>query len=87
MRRTQLYLEDDLWKALHQQARREKSTVSDLVRRAVRERYMTNREHRREAMKSWVGIWKDRNAISDVDQYIRGLREDDRLERLQDNEG
>lgn len=48
---------------------------------------MTNREHRREAMKSWVGIWKDRNAISDVDQYIRGLREDDRLERLQDNEG
>ena len=40
MRRTQMYLEDDLWSALHARARAEKTTVSELVRNAIRERYL-----------------------------------------------
>jgi predicted DNA-binding ribbon-helix-helix protein len=84
MRRTQLYIEDDLWKSLHLQARREKTTISDLVRRAVRERYSLSREKRREAMRAFVGIWSDREDLADAQQYVRNLRNDDRLDRLKE---
>ena len=39
MRRTQLYLDDDLWSALHAHAQREHTTISQLVRDAARDRY------------------------------------------------
>ena len=83
MRRTQLYLEDDLWAALHAKALLEKATVSELVRVAVRERYMGNLEERRAAMLGMVGLWKDRDGMEDTESFIRNLREDDRLERLE----
>jgi metal-responsive CopG/Arc/MetJ family transcriptional regulator len=82
MRRTQLYLEDDLWEMLHVRARREGSSVSELVRKAVRERYLGNLEERARAMQAFVGIRKDRTDIGDSTEYIRKLRHDDRLERV-----
>ncbi len=83
MRRTQLYLDEDLWNALHTRARREGTTISDLVRQAARERYLGDLEERREAMKALVGIWKDRKDIPDsTEEYIRSLRRDTRMERL-----
>ncbi len=75
-------MEDDLWKALHLEARREKTTISDLVRRAVRERYWVNRDRRREAMNAFVGIWQNRNDLADAENYVRNLRDDERLDRL-----
>jgi len=83
MRRTQLYLDDDLWSVLHMRARREKTTVSELVRQAARERYLSGPEERARAMKAVVGIWKDRSEFADSAEYVRNLRRDDRLERLQ----
>ena len=82
MRRTQLYLDDDLWSALHVRARKEKTTVSDLVRQAARERYLSGIEERERAMKAVIGIWKDRSDVADSTAYVRSLRQDDRLERL-----
>lgn len=83
MRRTQLYLDDDLWSVLHLRARREKTTVSDLVRQAARERYLGGLEERSRVMKAVVGMWKDRPDLADSTQYVRDLRRDDRLERLE----
>jgi len=83
MRRTQLYLDDDLWTALHTRARREGTTISDLVRQAARERYLGNLDERREAMLAFVGIRKDRKDLPDsTEEYVRSLRRDTRLERL-----
>jgi Arc/MetJ family transcription regulator len=83
MRRTQLYLEDDLWAALHAKALLEKATVSELVRAAVRERYMGNLEERRAAMLGIVGLWKDRAGMEDAEAFVRNLRDDDRQKRLE----
>jgi hypothetical protein len=83
MRRTQLYLEDDLWAALHAKALLEGATVSELVRVAARERYMGNQEERRAAMLGIVGLWKDRSGMEDAESYIRNLRDDDRIARLE----
>ena len=82
VRRTQLYLEDDLWAALHAKALLEGSTISELVRVAVRERYLGNLEERRAAMMGIVGLWKDRDDLEDTESFIRNLRDDDRRERL-----
>jgi len=84
MRRTQLYLDDDLWNALHAKARREGTTISDLVRQAARERYLGNLDERRKAMEGLIGIWKDRTDLPDsTEEYVRSLRRDTRLERLE----
>jgi hypothetical protein len=82
MKRTQLYLDDDLWEALHAQAILGGTSISELVRVAARDRYMGNLEERRAAMMGIVGLWKDRTDLPDTETYIRNLRDDDRLERL-----
>jgi Arc/MetJ family transcription regulator len=84
VKRTQLYLDDDLWAALHSRARQEDTTVSDLVRQAVRERYLGSLAARKTAMQAVVGIWKDRADIGDTKAYVRGLRRGTRLKRLTD---
>ena len=82
MRRTQLYMEDDVWKVLQIKAKQSKTTISELVRQAVREKYLDDRSKRREALLSAVGIWKDRTDLPDTETYVRSLRNDDRLKRI-----
>lgn len=82
MKRTQLYLEDDLLDTLRAHARREKTTVSDLVRKAARERYMYTPEQRYADMMAAVGVWKDRTDLPDTETYVRNLRKSTRLKRL-----
>jgi len=83
MRRTQLYLDDDLWNALHARARSQGTTISDLVRRAARERYLGNLDERREAMQALVGISADRADLADSTEYLRTLRRGTRIDRLE----
>jgi Arc/MetJ family transcription regulator len=82
MRRTQLYLDDQLWGALHARAQSEKTTVSELVRQAVRERYIGNLERRRAAMQSFVGIHKAHTEDRDARVEVRRLRRGRRLDRF-----
>ena len=82
MRRTQLYLDDHLWNALHARARSRKTTLSELVREALREHYLGSREQQMKAMQEFVGIRRDRTESLNAEQYVRGLRRSDRLERL-----
>ena len=76
VKRTQLYLDDDLWNALHVRARQSRTTVSELVRQAARERYLGSVDSRKKAMQAVVGIWKDRKDMAG------GLRRGTRLKRL-----
>lgn len=82
MRRTQLYLEDDVWKTLQIRARQSHSTISELVRQAIREKYLNNATKRKEALLSVVGIWKDRTDLPDTETYVRRLRKGERLKRI-----
>jgi hypothetical protein len=82
VRRTQLYLDENLWEALHTQARIRKTTISDLVREAIREKYKLDPEARRRALMGIVVIWKDRDDIGDPDEYVRKLRRGTRMKRL-----
>jgi metal-responsive CopG/Arc/MetJ family transcriptional regulator len=83
MRRTQLYLDDHLWNTLHARARSGKTTVSELVREAARERYLGKRDEQRKAMQEFVGSRKRSSDPLDSVQYVRNLRRGGRLDRLQ----
>lgn len=82
MRRTQLYLEDDTWKVLEVLARQSRRSVSDLVRTAIRERYLQGAAHRKAAMQAVVGLWSGRAGLPETETYVRRLRRDTRIERL-----
>jgi Ribbon-helix-helix protein, copG family len=82
MKRTQLYLNEDIWKALHIRSRQRKTSISELVRQAVREKYGNSSADRRQAMQAMVGLWKDRKDLPDTEQYVRRLRKGKRLRRI-----
>jgi hypothetical protein len=82
VKRTQLYLNKDLWKALHIRSRQQRTTISELVRQALREKYGSSPASRREAMEGVVGIWKDRKDLADSTAYVRRLRKGNRLRRI-----
>jgi metal-responsive CopG/Arc/MetJ family transcriptional regulator len=88
MRRTQLYLDDHLWNALHALARSQKTTISELVREAVRERYVGARDEQRKAMQEFVGTRRERSGPrspveNDAVEYVRSHRRSDRMGRLE----
>lgn len=81
VRRTQLYLDDDLWSSLHAHARRQGTTISELVREAAREHYLDKSEDRQEAMLALIGLRKHAQH-SDSTAEVRSLRRGNRLTRL-----
>ncbi len=84
VRRTQLYLDDHLWDALHARARSRQTTISELVREAVRERYLGNLEERAKAMQDLVGIRKGRSPMTKAVEEVRQLRRGGRLESMRE---
>ena len=81
MKRTQLYLDDDVWETLRIRSRQSGASVSELVRQAVRDKYVSGTENRAQAMQSLVGIWKGRTDLGDTQTYVRKLRKGVRLKR------
>ena len=81
MKRTQLYLDDDLWTTLHVLARQSGTTLSELVRQAARETYMRGVGGRREALCAAAGLWRNRRDLPSTTAYVRGLRKGERLNR------
>ena len=82
MHRTQLYLDDDLWNLLHTTARSAGTSISGLVRGAVREKYGVDTGIRSDAFQQVAGLWKDRADLESTEQYIRRLRTGSRLKKL-----
>lgn len=80
MKRTQLYLDEQLWDALHARAQREKTSISELVRQAVRDRYIGNFERRRAAMERFVGLRKPGADAVDARLEVRRLRRGSRVD-------
>jgi hypothetical protein len=82
MKRTQLYLHEDIWKVLHIRSRQQRRSISDLVRQAIREKYGSSPVGRREAMQALVGMRKDRKDLPDSTAHVRRLRKGKRLRRI-----
>lgn len=84
MKRTQLYIDDSLFHLLNLISEDEKTSVSDLVRRAIKKVYGKNfsSKARLEALRKIRGLWKSRDDLGSTEAYVRSLRKDSRSKRL-----
>jgi metal-responsive CopG/Arc/MetJ family transcriptional regulator len=82
MKRTQLYLDEKIWKALEVHSHQVGVSVSELVRQAIREKYITSSANRQQAMVAWVGVRKGRKDLPGTEAYLRKLRKGKRLQRF-----
>ncbi len=82
MKRTQIYLDEPLWRDLKNRARQRGITVSDLIRQSLKLLYPTPVGERRKAMEALVGIWRDRTDLPETEEYVRAMRRDTRAKRL-----
>jgi predicted transcriptional regulator len=80
--RTQIYLDEDLLRVLKMIARQRRSTVSDIIRSALRDKYLEHKADRAQILLSAVGAWGDREELGDSTAYVRGLRKGTRAARL-----
>jgi hypothetical protein len=82
VKRTQLYIENDLWAPLRTRSRQSGVSISELVRQAIRDRYLSGATRRREAMRAVVGTWKDRSDLPDAESYARQPRKGSQIKGL-----
>ena len=83
MKRTQLYLDEQMARALAALSRQRGTTVSQLVRESVQEKYMSKKELNKASLaRKLSGIWEARKDLKDIDRAIRHLRKGTRLKRL-----
>lgn len=75
MQRTQIYLSDAEVELLDREARRTGASKSELIRRAIRERFgAADGEERRRALADSAGAWQDRACSGEA--YVEALRRD-----------
>lgn len=83
MRRTQLYLNDELYRFLSTLSRQENKSISELVRSAITEKYlMKDTIDKVDIVDRLAGIWKNREDMRSPGKYVRALRKDTRRKRL-----
>lgn len=84
MKRTQLYFDEGILRWLSALSREKKTTISDLVRKAVEKVYGRRRtsQERLKAFQAARGIWKDRTDLPPTQEYVRQLRKGTRMKRL-----
>lgn len=84
MKRTQLYLDEEMARTLASLSRQRSKTVSELVRESIRERYMARKEIDKVALaRQLSGVWAHRKDFKEIGKTVRRLRRDTRLGRFQ----
>lgn len=83
MKRTQLYLDEDMARTLAALSRQKGATISQLVRESVLEKYMSRKEIDKVSLARQLGgIWAGRKDLQDIDRALRKLRRGKRLKRF-----
>jgi hypothetical protein len=84
MKRTQLYLDEEMARTLETLSRQKGTTISELVRAGLREHYMPGKDLDKVALaRGLTGIWKNRRDLKDAGAAVRNLRKGSRLRRIQ----
>ncbi len=82
MVRTQLYLDETIHRHLQNLARRQRRTISELVREALTRMYGLGADERAATLRGIEGLWRDREDFGDTSAYVRRLRRDTHRLRL-----
>lgn len=74
MKRTQIYLDEDIYRYLKKESEIKHLSVSEVIRSSIREKMNRKLQKILTATEKVSGIWKDRDI--DVERRIRALRKD-----------
>jgi predicted CopG family antitoxin len=77
MKRTQIYLDDDIFEYLENESKIEHKSISEIIRESIRAKINFHVKDLVGKMNKIYGLWKDRDI--EPDQYIRELRKDRKL--------
>jgi nuclear transport factor 2 (NTF2) superfamily protein len=84
MKRTQLYLDEEMARILETLSRQKGTTISELVRASLRENYMPGKDLDKVGLaRTLAGIWKSRGDLKDGRATVRKLRKGSQLRRFQ----
>lgn len=79
MRRTQIYLDDEIIQVLKVESRVRGKRMSELIREALRKEYMGGKL-KLSVIDELAGLWSGRRF--DVERYVRGMRRGKRMRVL-----
>jgi macrodomain Ter protein organizer (MatP/YcbG family) len=79
MKRMQIDLSEGIWNVLRVRSQQQGTTISELIRQAVRDKYGSPRASRKQAMQAVVGLRRNRKDLPDSETYARRLRKGKRL--------
>jgi hypothetical protein len=83
MKRTQLYLDEEMARTLAALGRQKGKTISELVRESVHETYMNRKEIDKGTLaRQLSGVWRHRKDLKQIDRTLRRFRKGTRLKRL-----
>lgn len=86
MKRTQLYLDEKMWRDISVLSKQKKKSISELVRIAIHKTYGLKRDKDSTAVLSKAfGIWKNRKDLKDTEAYIRNIRKGRRIDQLRES--
>ena len=74
MKRTQIYIDDDIFSFLENESKTMHRSISEIIRESIKEKYQYKSNVLLKRLDSVYGIWKKRDF--DAHKYIRNLRKD-----------
>ncbi len=80
MRKTQIYLDEEIYKYLKEESLKTGKTISELIREKLRKEINQNKESLLKAIKEVAGIWSYQN--EDVESFVRDIRRGERVGNL-----
>jgi len=80
LKRTQIYLDEEIYKYLVEESKKTGKSISELIREKLRKEINKNTQKLIENIRKTSGIWKDREF--DTESYIRNLRKGNRIDSI-----
>ncbi len=80
MKRTQIYLDEEIYQYLKEESKKTGKSISELIREKLKKEINQNKENLLKAIKEVAGIWSYQT--EDVKDYIKSMRKGKRLDNL-----
>ncbi len=78
MKRTQIYLDEEIYKYLKEESKKTGKSISELIREKLKKELNQNKENLLKAIKEVAGIWSYQT--EDVEEFVRSIRRGKRID-------
>jgi len=80
MKRTQIYLDEEIYNCLKEESKKTGKTISELIREKLKKEIHHNTDKLLKAIDEVAGIWSYQK--DDVNEFIRELRRSKRIDNI-----